>query len=268
MLNPFTSDAFSLASIKSPKSDFLSPTRRARGMGKLAAVALVLLLVGVAIAVPAPAAAQSIHVDPDRGDFVDVEVGTQDTLSFTITGQPSAFIDRLVISGDSDGVFTILSAPELPIYLDDGPAEVVVEFAPGAVGSYTADLGISGTDPSGTVDVPLSGTAIYPAPPPPDPATMIHDLLAFFDASIADGSLCGVGDNPRAREVHAGVMRRHIVRAGDQIEAGRTDRACFRLWRAYLRSDGADEPSDFVAGPASAEVASRVLEIMDAYGCP
>lgn len=100
-----------------------------------------------------------------------------------------------------------------------------------------------------------------------DVRDMLVDLLDFFDDSIADGSIEGTGSRWWARAIQVFIMRRQLEQAIREYDRGRMDRVCFRLDRAYLRSDGMRSPRDFVQGPAVDDLADDILAVMAAAGC-
>ncbi|MGD9560652.1 MAG: hypothetical protein AB7F88_01530 [Pyrinomonadaceae bacterium] len=92
------------------------------------------------------------------------------------------------------------------------------------------------------------------------------DLLAFFDASAANGSLTGVGSGGVA-QLRLNLMRLTLVIAGELIEEGRLDLACFALRTAHQFADGAAQPDDLVTGAARPELADRIQDLQALLGC-
>ena len=95
-----------------------------------------------------------------------------------------------------------------------------------------------------------------------DPVTLMNELLVFYDASIADGSLQSIG--PEALEE---LIRRWVVLALTHYEAGRVNSACHIIDLVYKRTDGVGPQPDLLHGPALDDVADRVLDIMASMGC-
>jgi len=244
-------------------------------MRRVAGLATGLLLAGVVLAMPLTASAENIEVDPGTPptvtvDFEDVDVGDQRALTFIITGAGAVFdsvMGAIDISHDAAGAYSVLSAPPPETEIAPGETvDLVVEFAPVAAGPHSATLNIASSDlrwPD--LEILLVGNGVDD--PGDDPLDMIDAALAFFDASIADGTLSGTG-RCRAARAHARIVRRHIARAGERLAIGEEDAACARLRAAYLRSDGARRPRDFVAGPAAGELAVMLADIRDVLECP
>ncbi len=101
--------------------------------------------------------------------------------------------------------------------------------------------------------------------------TTADDILNAFEESVENGDLYG----SRAGwfgEIQIWIIRILLEFAVDSIEEGFTDRACFVLERAYMRSDGDVTPDvtplrDFVEGPAKGEFADMILDLMANQAC-
>jgi beta propeller repeat protein len=139
--------------------------------------------------------------------------------------------------------------------------DIPVTFAPAVAGPATNTLVI--TTDAGTVEVPLSGTGVSVAPPPQQ---QIAEILAFFDASVAAGTLIGSGSGNSANGRRK-ALRNMIEAAGDLIQQGRIEDACRQLADAANRTDGAERPPDFVEGPAAAELRVRIELLRSTLGC-
>jgi hypothetical protein len=94
----------------------------------------------------------------------------------------------------------------------------------------------------------------------------VDDTLAFFDASVAAGTLVGNGPGKSANG-RKGALRNMIIAAGDLIDEGRYEEACQQLWDAYRKCDGDPRPPDFVTGQAADDLADMILGVMDELGC-
>ena len=139
--------------------------------------------------------------------------------------------------------------------------DIPVTFAPTGAGAATKALQI--VTNAGTLFVLLSGTGVSVAPPPHE---QIADILAFFDASVSDGTLVGSG-NGNSANGRRGALRNMLRAAGDLIRQGRIADACQQLADAANRTDGAPQPPDFVAGTAAAELLQRIQTLRSTLGC-
>jgi hypothetical protein len=205
------------------------------------------------IAFPLTAAAQ-LEVLPKTHDFGNVEVSTPaDTLVTVMNLGPQEVSLEAAISGSAD--FSITSSVPASI----GPGSIVdiqVAFAPSAAGYSEADLLINGV-----ASCWLGGMGVAVEPPP---SPTVEDILAFFDASVADGTLFGEGPGKSA-DGRRGALRNKIKAAGDILDDG--EDACQQLLDAYQRCDGLPRPPEFVAGPAAATLAQMILDLMGELGC-
>jgi hypothetical protein len=211
-----------------------------------------------------------IDVSPQTHDFGNVMIGTASTAIINISnvgGHPLELYGIDLLTGNTD--YSITSKPSLPAYipiLNGSPNYIDVEitFAPTAEGLSTENLQIHSNDPDEyLVLVPLAGEGVPEEPPPPE---SIADILAFFDESVAGGSLYGNGPG-RSGEARKKALRNMIEAAGDLIDDGYTETACWQLLDAYERCDGLFPPPDFVNGPAAATLRQMILDLMGELGC-
>lgn len=159
------------------------------------------------------------------------------------------------------------SAGNFDVQLYHIPSGTFQTVAANAGNNFLTDISgnrvVYTSNQAGNFDIWMYTFAV--APPPPE--QQIIDLLAFFDASLANGTLAGRGTG------HAAITRRNLMRltiviAGELIEQGRTDLACLTLHAAYLFADGATEPPDLVVGTARPELALRIQNLRTSLGCP
>lgn len=222
------------------------------------------------LAIPLGAGAQAIEVTPLAHDFGEVELDSSSTTIITIQnlGDDFLIVNNVYIQAGSPE-FTISQLPSLPAIINppDGSTiysiSVEVTFTPPAVGSFSGALVVESNDPgSPTVTVALQGTGVSTAPPP----TSVAEMLAFYDASVANGTLVGSGPGKSA-DGRRNALRNKIEAAGDLIDSGNIGSACNQLWDAYQRTDGLPMPPEFVAGPAASTLASMILNLMGSLGC-
>jgi hypothetical protein len=207
-----------------------------------------------------------IEVMPMQHDFGDVELGSSVTTIITISNING---HDLVISGidfqaGSSSDFAITMMPALPVVIGSSSSEdIEVAFTPSAEGYASAGLGIFSNDPiNSLVNVDLGGVGIGT----PSPMS-IQDILDFFDASVAAGTLDGRGCLPRLAEFRLSILRKMLVASGNLIDENRIGAACWLLNRAHLRSDGLPRPLDFVVGEARSELNHMILQLRSDMGC-
>jgi hypothetical protein len=204
-------------------------------------------------------------------DYGEVELGASEPMSFTITSMgpdTKLRIDGIALADNESGAYEITSItpePVYPMYLEVGEtAEVVVTFAPGAVGVETASLFIlSNAHNDPTFYVPLQGEGIINEP---SPGEMMEDLIDTFDDGVEDGIICGIGPGNSAK-AKLRIFGRMLDTADDLIEVGDDDAACVELERAFLRSDEAPRPQDFIDCELAPTVNAMIGEVMEALEC-
>jgi len=97
--------------------------------------------------------------------------------------------------------------------------------------------------------------------------TTADDVLNTFEDSVENGDLYGSSEGWFG-ELQIWIMRILLDFSSESIDDGFTDRACFLLERAYMRSDGAATPfRDFVEGPAKGDFAEMILDLMANQAC-
>jgi hypothetical protein len=204
---------------------------------------------------PPTLSADNLAVSPASLDFGDVEVGGSASGVVTVMNLGGSEVSLVAeISGSAD--FAITSSvpdrisPGTFVYID-------VTFSPSAVGVAAANLLINEV-----VGTTLSGMGVAAEPPP----VSIADILAFFDASVADGTLVGSGPGNSA-DSRRDALRNMIEAAGELLDGGHIGDACRQLLDAYRRTDGLAEPPEFVAGPAAPTLAGLILDLLGGLGC-
>jgi hypothetical protein len=158
------------------------------------------------------------------------------------------------LSGSADFAITSPVPAAISPY---GIVDIEITFSPSAEGYVSAELLINGAAAS-----ELGGMGVAIEPPP---SATVADILAFFDASVADGTLAGNGPGNSA-DGRRGALRNMIEAAGDLIEDGAFAQAAQQLLDAYERCDGLSRPPDFVAGTAAPTLAGMISELMAALG--
>lgn len=203
-----------------------------------------------------------LSFDPPGGlEFGSVNVGSSNMQIVTLTylGGDLEVTGLTLHPWGSAGFSVELAVPQTVARGDS--LDIPVTFAPTVAGAASNSLFIA-TD-AGTVEVPLSGTGVYVTPPPQQ---QIAEILAFFDASVAAGTLTGSG-NGNSASGRRKALRNMIEAAGDLIREGRIEDACRQLADAANRTDGAPQPPDFVEGPAAAELRTRIELLRSTLGC-
>ena len=93
----------------------------------------------------------------------------------------------------------------------------------------------------------------------------IVETIAFFDDSVDAGVLEGQGP-ARSADNRLNALRNMLETAAVLIEGGFYQEARDQLWDAYGKCDGEATPTDLVMGDATADLAERILDVIDGLG--
>ncbi len=144
-----------------------------------------------------------------------------------------------------------------------GEGAIYVHFSPKArtVFNYPDD---SSNDPmKALVEVALSGNGVSPQIPPSE---QIENILTFFrrvGGAMEPSWAAAPAIRPKGR---LGALRNMIEQAKALIDAGYIAEAIQQLQSAYAHVDGQPRPPDFAAGPAAAELADLIQQLIDSLG--
>jgi len=204
-----------------------------------------------------------IDVSPLSHDFGDVELGTSSTVIVTISNMGNGDLNVSGIALETD--FAITSVPPASVVVKpDETVDVEITYTPTVLGYNSAVLKIASDDPDEpVVEIQLSAAGVEIPPPPSE---QIANILAFFDASVNDGSMVGDGQGNSA-EKRFNALRNMVEAAGDLIENELFEEACQQLLDVYRRMDGQPKPPDFVKGEAAPELAAMIQELITSLGC-
>ena len=97
----------------------------------------------------------------------------------------------------------------------------------------------------------------------------IDVVLTFFDDSVVDGKIYGLGKIPCLANFRLWLFREMLETAKSFIEAEKRDCACRALNRAQLRCDSELGPKDFIQGEGEAvpELHTMITELREELGC-
>ncbi len=174
-------------------------------------------------------------------------------------------VSRLTFTPDSNSVFAITSAPQLPaVIAPEDSNDIEITFTPSAENTFYATLEISSDDSDEpVVQVDLIGVGVRTEVPPLE---QIEQIVEFIDTSIADGTLEGVGPgNSAGKRVNA--LKNMLKSTGNLIVAEDLVGACEQLVDVLKKCDGQVPPPDFVTGEAAEELANKILELMEDLEC-
>jgi hypothetical protein len=208
----------------------------------------------------------TLAVSPSAYSFGDVTVGNATSTIVTISNASASgdvSVSDISFEVGSSGDFRFVSIPSLPITLRPGETlDVDVAFSPTDIGPTAAVLRIASNDPNHLVTaVPLSGTGVQND----TPVSFLVNLLEWFDASVANGTLVGNG-NGNSAGGRLGALRNMLEAAGTLIENAYYPEACDQLQDAHRRADGIEPPPDFVKGSAAA-LLGEIAALRAQLGC-
>lgn len=123
-------------------------------------------------------------------------------------------------------------------------------------GRYPVTLSV--TDDHGAV-----GSAVVMIDLEPSPAELLAEAVMFFD----NGSIAGVGRQPRVAARRLDMYRDLLTDALDSIGAGDVAGACGALGEAVDRSDGRKPPLDYIEGDDVPALNQMLVDIMTVLGC-
>jgi len=205
-----------------------------------------------------------ISVAPTSYDFGNVNLGSSTNTLVTIAnvGGLDLTVSGIGLENGSSSAIAITQVPALPVVIHpNGTVDVQLTYSPTLVGGDQATLDVASNDPDQSlIKVGFSGTGVQATPPP---LQQIADILAFIDASIANGSLFSNGPGNRYL-----ALKNMIRAAGDLIHDGFIADACTQLKDAYNRTDGVPKPPDFVTGQSASDLAKRIQDLRTTLGCP
>jgi beta propeller repeat protein len=204
-----------------------------------------------------------VGVAPGSIQFGSLELGSMQTQLLTVSnlGAIPLTIHGLTLDPAGSQAFS-LGAVAMPASLAVGRSvDIPVSFAPSVAGSASGTVQI--VTSAGDVHVALRGTGVATPPPPSEQITAILD---FFDESVSDGTLGGVGQGNSAQG-RLNALRNMLEAASDLIGQGNIADACELLQDVLDRTDAEPRPPDFVSGAAAIELAARVRALRTALGC-
>ena len=201
------------------------------------------------LALNVPHAAPEIEVFPALlfWDLGDVEVGESRTVLVQIynVGTADLNVSSVTLTGNTG--FT-LTGPATPLVIAPNTSigvDYEVTFTPSADGLASAVVQIlSDDEDEPDVKVDLQGVGIIAEVPP---TQQIQNILDYFDASVATGTLQGYGPGNSSKN-RLRALRNMIESASDLINAGAYALAIDQLEAISKKMDGVSKPQDFVVG--------------------
>jgi len=180
-------------------------------------------------------------------------------------GNADLIVYDVQLTGDEaftiDGVFPTQDNPLIIAPNTSKGVDFEVTFAPASQGYKSATVTIiSNDEDEGIVEVSLYGMGIAAEVPP---LVQIQNILAYFDASAADGTLLGYGPG-NSPDKRLNALRNMIEAADDLIQDGAYDLAIIQLEAIAKKTDGIAKPQDFAVGEAVPVLNAMINDLMAA----
>lgn len=232
------------------------------GSTNMVAVGWLGLALGLAGFMASPVSAADVIFNPVAPDFGPVVIGESASMSIVVINNNGPLLVGSAELREEDP-FRITDRSETPpLFWETRGEELIVEvtFTPTMVGSADTVLEV---EAAGVVHaVTITGYGV-----PASVLSQMDAILAFFDASAANGTLVGAGPG-RSADGRLGALRNMIEEARRLILEGSIADACDPLQDALNRVDGDPHIPDFAMGDAAGELADRLRGLLDALGCP
>ncbi len=209
-----------------------------------------------------PVIEPDIELAQSAYDLGDVEIGQSATEVVWIAnkGNANLTIESVGWADGSSADFAITPF-QLPLTVEpNSMAGVQVVFSPSVEGAASAVMQILSSDPNESlVEVYFAGAGIVPEL---TAAQQIDQIIAFYAASVNNGTIVGDGKGKSAKE-KAKVIGQMLACADYLIDAGYDKYAVFILQVVDKKTDGKARPDDFIKGSAAAELNAKIIKLIE-----
>ncbi|MBM4103341.1 MAG: choice-of-anchor D domain-containing protein [Planctomycetes bacterium] len=196
-----------------------------------------------------------ITLEPASLDFGSIDFGTSVAQNMTIAnyGDAQLMINSIAWTEDSSADFAVFVLPELPLVIEpNGIVELSVVYTPTTIGAAAATLEIGSDDPEQPlVTLAVAGIGVYP------PLRQINDIIAFYDESVQNGTIQGVGPGKSA-QARVKVIKEALLITKCLIQSKYQRFAIVALMEIDKFTDGDPKQKDFITGPAVAELNAKI----------
>ena len=198
--------------------------------------------------------AESQRVLYKSSDFGDTWTGTNVDINNDLIidkNYPDRFFGAAIVSGAYVG----------GVYFSEDAGE---SFDFGGLAGTTPSLALNGTS---TKLYAAANKGIYVADILTPPNKQIKAIEFFFDASVHDGKLEGVGPTQTSAAGKLKALRNMLEKTEGLIKSDSREASCEQLADAYKKTDGVPRPPDFVRGPGTAKLATMIQDLMNTLKC-
>ncbi len=196
---------------------------------------------------------------------------TQHTLVAYANNASTVFVIDLDSDGDRDVLYAAAGDDEFgwhentggtpPVFVKHIIVDTSLHASTVAAADVDGDLDVDVLGAAQTADTIAWFENLTPVP------VTIETTIAFFEQTVADGTLQGTGALPALAWRRLERMRRMLNRADRFLGLGIERAACRVLWRAYRAVDGRPWPIDLVEGESAAGLAEMILEVREPLDC-
>ncbi len=203
-----------------------------------------------------------IAIEPAAIDFGQLVIGSSSTGTVLITndGQADLILSDIAWAGGSAD-FAVTNWPALPLTLAPAAsAQLEIAYTPTAAGTVGATLQITSDDPDESIAVvTVTGQAVAPVVTPYE---QIKAMIAFYDESVQNGTILGVGKSKCAK-VNVYAIKETLKITKALIHCQRNRCAIGVLKELDKFTDGKSKPADLVTGSAVAELNARIKTLLE-----
>lgn len=193
-------------------------------------------------------------------DFGHINIGDEQRGQITIynEGETSLTINDVKLEQEGNLQFDFKQLDVLPVSLDpDEWLALDIFFKPAIEGLSEATLSISSDDPNDpVVSVQLIGIGM-----PLTPEEQIDSILDFYQQSLEEGTIWGIGDN-RSANNKVSTFEKMLLVAQKLIISQYDDLALEALSTIEKKCDGQSQPKDFIEGDEAAALNAAINELI------
>jgi protein involved in polysaccharide export with SLBB domain len=204
-----------------------------------------------------------ITIEPAANDFGQLVVGNSSTGTVLITnnGQADLIISDIAWAAGGSADFAVAALPALPLTLAPAAsAQLEIVYTPTAAGSVGASLQITSDDlDESLVTVAMTGQAVSPVVTPYE---QIKAMIAFFDESVKNGAIVGVGKGKCAK-MNVQAFKEALKITKSLIRCERKRCAIGVLNELDKFTDGQSRPTDIIKGSAVPELNARIETLLE-----
>jgi hypothetical protein len=205
-----------------------------------------------------------IAIEPVSLDFGQRVVGTSAAQNMTIAnhGDAQLIVQSIAWADGGSADFAISAMPAMPLVIEpNGLVDLEIVYMPTVAGTAAATLEIASDDPDQPViNLTVAGKAVAPVV---TPYAQIQSMIVFYEESIQNGTIQGVGHGKSAK-THVMAVKEVLWVIKKLIRSDHKHSSIAALKELDKFTDGKSRPSDWITGPAVAELNARIDTLLAA----